>query len=233
MRDRPRPASNPSSTATPTGASPGAACVTQVSTIRISSCPSGVPSLSLSLSTSSELNPIPAPRFSASPNPASTYQNTRYRNLNPSPKARSFLLSEAPTLVIYNAPPIIKHLDLGESEREHGQVILWHADLDDAEGESANRIGYCNGTMHVTRSVDGHGDDREHRMTTIELDWEGNDDSLLVAGSHPYRHGEIETDTPIVRAIIGGTGKYMAARGQMVSHRLESGWYRHEIWIVQ
>ena len=141
--------------------------------------------------------------------------------------------SEAPTLVIYNAPPIIKHLDLGESEREHGQVILWHADLDDAEGESANRIGYCNGTMHVTRSVDGHGDGREHRMTTIELDWEGNDDSLLVAGSHPYRHGEIETDTPIVRAIIGGTGKYMAARGQMVSHRLESGWYRHEIGIVQ
>ena len=139
VRDMPRPASNPISTATPTGASPGAACVTQVSTIRISSCPSGVPSLPLS--TSSELNPIPAPRFSSSPNPASTYQNTRYRNLNPSPKARSFLLSEAPTLVIYNAPPIIKHLDLGESEREHGQVILWHADLDEAEGESANRIG--------------------------------------------------------------------------------------------
>jgi hypothetical protein len=141
--------------------------------------------------------------------------------------------SEAPTLVMYNAPPIISQFYLGDSERGHGEVILWHADLDDAEGESANRIGHCNGTMHVTRTAEGHDDDREHRMTTIELDWEGNDDSLLVAGSHPYHHSEIETDTPIVRAIIGGTGKYMAARGQMVSHRLESGWYRHEIWIVR
>jgi hypothetical protein len=85
--------------------------------------------------------------------------------------------------------------------------------------------------MQVTR-LGEREDGREHRMTNIELDWDDSDDSLLVAGSHPYKHGVIETDTPIVRAIIGGTGQFAAARGQMVSEKLPSGWYRHSIWIA-
>ena len=103
--------------------------------------------------------------------------------------------------------------------------------LDDAEGESANRIGHCNGSMIVTRRNTGDLDNREHRMTTIELDWEGNADSLVIAGSHPYPQDKLESDTPIIRAITGGTGRFMFARGQMLSTRLPSGWYRHEIWI--
>lgn len=138
-----------------------------------------------------------------------------------------------PTLVLYNAPPIIKHFSFPETAHAQGEFIAWHADLDDAEGKGANRVGHCNGTMMVTRRNDGHEDDREHRMTTIELDWDDSDDSLLIAGSHPYRHGAIQTDTPMVRAVTGGTGRYMFARGQMVSTRLDSGWYRHELWLAE
>ena len=141
-------------------------------------------------------------------------------------------LNLAPTMTLYNAPPVINHFHLKDTTRAHGEIVSWHADLDDAEGEGANRIGHCNGTMQVTRSNDGHGDDREHRMTTIELDWEDSDDSLLIAGSHPYRHGEVESDTGMIRAVIGGTGSFMGARGQMISERLRSGWYRHTIWLL-
>ena len=139
----------------------------------------------------------------------------------------------APTMVLYNAPPTINNFSFPETEHAQGEFVAWHADLDDAEGESANRIGHCNGTMMVTRRNDGHDDDREHRMTMIELDWDGSEDSLLIAGSHPYQHGALQTDTPIVRAITGGTGRYMFARGQMISTRLDSGWYRHEIWVAE
>lgn len=86
--------------------------------------------------------------------------------------------------------------------------------------------------MMVTRRNDGSKNDREHRMTIIELDWDDSDDSLLIAGSHPYLHGAIQTGSPIVRAITGGTGRFMAARGQMISTKLESGWYRHDIWLA-
>ena len=85
--------------------------------------------------------------------------------------------------------------------------------------------------MQVTR-LGAREDGREHRMTNIELDWDDSDDSLLVAGSHPYKHGAIETDVPIVRAVIGGTGQFAVARGQMVSEKLPSGWYRHSIWLA-
>ena len=139
----------------------------------------------------------------------------------------------APTMVLYNAPPTIDHFSFPETTHAQGEFVAWHADLDDAEGEAANRIGHCNGTMMVTRRNDGHQDDREHRMTMIELDWDDSDDSLLIAGSHPYKHGAIQTDTAMVRAITGGTGRFMFARGQMISTRLDSGWYRHEIWLSE
>ena len=137
-----------------------------------------------------------------------------------------------PDLVVFNAPPVIEHFSLGDTKRAHGEIVSWHADLDDAEGEAARRIGHCNGTMQVTLDNEGPEADREHRMTMIELDWDGSPDSLLIAGSHPYRSGNLETDTVIFRAIIGGTGKYRGARGEMTSEKLPSGWYRHSIWLV-
>ena len=83
----------------------------------------------------------------------------------------------APSMVLYNAPPTIDHFSFPETSHAQGEFVAWHADLDDAEGATANRIGHCNGTMMVTRRNDGHQDDREHRMTMIELDWEDSDDS--------------------------------------------------------
>ena len=93
--------------------------------------------------------------------------------------------NDSPDLVVYNAPPTIEHFSLGDTDRAHGEIVSWHADLDDAEGEAAQRIGHCNGTMQVTLENQGPEDDREHRMTMIELDWDDSPDSLLISGSHP------------------------------------------------
>ena len=148
--------------------------------------------------------------------------------------------SAEPSMVVYNAPPSIFRRDMGEDNRIQGDLIAWHADLavdlDESAGgagraTSAKVVGYCTGTMIVTLDARG-GDDRQHRMTNIELDWDGSPDSLLVAGSHQYKQGQIETDTPIHRAIIGGTGRYAGAMGEMTSTRLPNGWYRHEIILV-
>ncbi|MDG2083398.1 MAG: hypothetical protein P8K66_00400, partial [Planctomycetota bacterium] len=135
-------------------------------------------------------------------------------------------------LVVYNSPPSIEHFSLGDTDRAHGEIVSWHAGLHDAEGEGSTRLGHCNGTMQVTLDNYGPENDREHRMTMIELDWEDSNDSLLISGSHPYKSGHLETDTPIIRAIVGGTGEYRGARGEMTSEKLASGWYRHEIWLV-
>ena len=148
--------------------------------------------------------------------------------------------SSAADLVVYNAPPSIFRHDMGDDNRTHGDLIAWHADLavdldesriGDGQGASARVVGHCNGTMIVTREMHSQ-DDREHRMTNIELDWSNSPDSILVAGSHEYKFGSVETDTAILRAIVGGTGRYIGAMGQMTSTRLANGWYRHEIRFV-
>lgn len=137
-------------------------------------------------------------------------------------------LDGPPTLTVYNAPPLILQTEAQKRDAGINAIVGWHADLDDSEGEDATTIGVCTGTMQVTRLEK----DTEHRMTLIELDWNGNTDSIVVGGSHPYPKKSIETDTPILRGILGGTGKYHATRGHMVSTRLPSGWYRHEIWLI-
>ena len=133
----------------------------------------------------------------------------------------------APTRTVYNAPPIILQTEAQKRDAGVNAIVGWHADLDDAEGDGAKTIGKCNGTMQVTRIED----DREHRMTMIEIDWDGSSDSIVAGGSHPYPKKGIETTTPIVRGVLGGTGTYANARGEVVSTRLPSGWYRHEIWL--
>lgn len=148
--------------------------------------------------------------------------------------------SAAPDLVVYNAPPTIFRHDMGNDNLTHGDLIAWHADLavdvdesriGDGKGVSGRIVGHCNGTMIVTHEMQKDGD-REHRMTNIELDWNDSPDSILVAGSHEYKYDSVETDTAILRAIVGGTGRYIGAMGQMTSIRLANGWYRHEIRFV-
>ena len=136
-----------------------------------------------------------------------------------------------PTMVLYNAPPTILQ---SNSEREAAGVnalVGWHAALDNAEGPAAKTIGHCNGTMQITKRG-ASSEDAQHRMTMIELDWDDSPDSLVVGGSHPYPSKRIQSRTPIYRAILGGTGRFVGAMGEVVSTPLPSGWYRHEIWLV-
>ena len=137
----------------------------------------------------------------------------------------------APTMVLYNAPPTILQ---NNSEREAAGVnamVGWHAALGNAEGPSAKTIGSCNGTMQITKRRTSE-DEAEHRMTMIDLDWNDSPDSLIVVGSHRYPNDQTQSRTPIYRAILGGTGRFVGAMGEIISTKLPSGWYRHEIWLI-
>lgn len=56
----------------------------------------------------------------------------------------------------------------------------------------------------------------------------GGEDSLMVQGQTivvPADHAQMPIDKPEVRSIIGGTGKYRYARGQLISTRNKDGSY--------
>ncbi|MCP4833520.1 MAG: hypothetical protein GY895_02035 [Phycisphaera sp.] len=136
-----------------------------------------------------------------------------------------------PTLVLYNAPPTILQSDEERRNAGGNAIVGWFADLETLDGPGGKTIGTCNGTMQITRRSGPDGD-IEHRMTMIELDWNDSPDSLVIGGAHRYSSKQIESRTPIYRAILGGTGRFTGAMGEVLSTPLPSGSYRHEIWLV-
>ena len=55
----------------------------------------------------------------------------------------------------------------------------------------------------------------------------------LSALDYPPTAGEFEAGQPVVRAILGGTGKYMAARGQLTSTRNADGSYTQVFTLLK
>jgi hypothetical protein len=67
----------------------------------------------------------------------------------------------------------------------------------------------------------------EKRATLLFFTFRGGQDQLIAfgAGDYPPTAAEFNTDQPAVRAILGGTGKYIGARGQLISTRSKDGFY--------
>ena len=133
------------------------------------------------------------------------------------------------TLCLFNGPPTLADFALGQQNGEIGDVYTYHADLTDADKKV---VGQIHGVMVRTSGATDKADC--HRMTSVELDWHDSDDSLVIMGAHGYLKGQKEAPpgTPILRAIVGGTGGYMGARGQLKSTKMEDGWYRHELTLL-
>jgi len=142
-------------------------------------------------------------------------------------------------MTLYNAPPRIDVFDYGFPGGSAGDLVVWHAPLASALPTKQNpevEIGICTGTMIVVKSggdpLPGEDGAREHRMTHVELDWHGSDDSLVIMGSHPYQQHAPQSDQAILRAVIGGTGRFIGARGEVRSTPIGGGWYEHRIRLV-
>ena len=57
-------------------------------------------------------------------------------------------------------------------------------------------------------------------------------DSIVISCAHTYPTYAIEKNTPIHRAIVGGTGNFISAKGEIISTELENVWYHHKIVLV-
>jgi hypothetical protein len=129
------------------------------------------------------------------------------------------------TLELYNAPPSISSHVI---DAENDKLIVWHATFHEEANLSLPSLGEVMGSMMVIKS----GSEQE-RFTNVEFDWKDSNDSIVISSIHAYPANALETDKPIHRAIIGGTGKYIGAKGEIISNRQEDGWYHHKIILVE
>ena len=133
------------------------------------------------------------------------------------------------TLTIEQAPPTLVSIPAGdEGDVSEGDILAFVADATAEDG----RTGTIRGLL-ITVDVPDATDVLEDRIGHIVFDL-GDGDSLVVAGASVYVSGdeEMTPETPQMRAVIGGTGIYIGARGEVETTRHEDGSYTHVITLL-
>lgn len=132
------------------------------------------------------------------------------------------------TMVVQQAAPNLVDLDLGPKLHSHGDALLFGADVTTDDGDTGKLQGMLV-TLEFTK--DGYAA-IENRIGHLQFTFE--DGTILVAGMTSYTQGEqeMEEGQPQPRAIIGGTGAFMGASGEMVTQRNDDGTYTHTLTMM-
>ena len=135
----------------------------------------------------------------------------------------------AETFSIVQDMPKLTDIDLGEDGPSHADMLAFEASFTAEDGAK----GIISGLITTVDIAVGADDTFHDRIANIVLDF-GGIDTLVVGGKSIYVVGnrEMNVDAPQVRAITGGTGRFVGARGQITTSRRDAGHYEHKIELV-
>jgi len=133
------------------------------------------------------------------------------------------IASEPVTLSIAQDPPSITLHDLGADGWGVGDLFTFHATAVAADGRPARLSG-----DHNSVALPAGGPHAEHRISSAIFDL-GNGDSVVFVGTNPIGRASemIAPGMELARAIVGGTGAYAGARGEIRTVRAEDGSLDH------
>lgn len=151
-------------------------------------------------------------------------------------------LSSKPDVVAYCHESFMERIDLGQQDQSHGDLVTWSADVFDSMPTSRDRtdgkpVGLASGYMVVTHpnhevNKPDH-EDREFRLSTMTMEWDDSDDSIIFMGLHAYAHGAPRLDNQVSRPIIGGTGRFLGQSGVAVVTPEGEAWFRVDIYLAK
>ncbi len=133
------------------------------------------------------------------------------------------------TFTIVQSKPEIQHIDIGSTGMSIGDILAFEAPFKTKDGKD----GRMYGMVTLLSLPTGPNDPFLDRISSIVLDF-GGSDSLVVTGKSVYGtyQGEMKDNSPQIRAITGGTGKFIGARGQISTSRQSTGAYEHVIELL-
>ena len=121
-------------------------------------------------------------------------------------------------------------LILARRGQSHGDLLAFDAPIQTTKGDKGKLSGFV---LTVAIPEKDH-EVFQDRIVSMLFDL-GDANTLVISGKSVYPHrGELEMvkNNPQIRAIIGGTGKYIGARGQISTTRDEDGGYTHLFELV-
>jgi hypothetical protein len=136
------------------------------------------------------------------------------------------------TFTVYQDAPKMSPLDLGAPGNSPGDVYYFSAPLHSSPGGPV--IGEVFGSKTLVKPTTANPN-LEQRATLLIFDFGNRQDQIVVMGvlDYPPTAGEFNAGQPGVRAILGGTGKYMGARGQLISNRNADGSYKQVFTLLK
>ena len=138
----------------------------------------------------------------------------------------------AQTFTIQQDKPKLTTVDIGEKGASHGDILAVEATFTVDNGTK----GEIRGMNTIVDVETGANDSFYDCVENIVLDF-GGQDTLVIIGKSRWTGGagKMARDAPAVpgvRAITGGTGRYIGARGQITSTPRENGRYEHAVILV-
>jgi hypothetical protein len=129
---------------------------------------------------------------------------------------------------IHQDAPALTQVDVGEAGRSHGDMLAFQAGLTAEDGSKGTMSG-----LLITIDLPDGDDLFEDRIGQIVFDL-GDSNGLVVAGQSIYspQAAEMNAGQPQLRAVIGGTGRYIGARGQVTTSRNKDGSYEHAFELI-
>src|SRR5205814_8804429 len=127
------------------------------------------------------------------------------------------------TLTVYQDAPTLSLLDLGPPGRSPGDVHHFFASLHSSPGGPVT--GEVFGTKTLVKLATGANPNVERRTTLLSFAFGDRQDQIIVLGVVDYTPtgAEFNPGQPVVRAMLGGTGKYTGGRGHSTSARSADG----------
>lgn len=141
--------------------------------------------------------------------------------------------SSSETLTVYEDAPTLTHLDLGPPGNSPGDLYHFFAPLHSSPGGPVT--GEVFGTKTLVKLATDANPNLEQRTTLLSFTFGDRQDQIIVLGVVDYTPtgAEFNAGQPVVRAILGGTGKYMGARGQLTSTRNADGSYTQVFTLLK
>lgn len=132
------------------------------------------------------------------------------------------------TIVLTNDPPKSITLASSAPDSKVGTESIHEAVVRNAKGAVA-------GTFHASILTVGEtpGDLVESRLRTVVFNLKDGQINASGIALYPTDNAYLAVNKPVRIAVVGGTGKYIGARGQMVTTRRDDGSYRHVLTLLK
>ena len=124
-------------------------------------------------------------------------------------------------------------LDLGAPGNSLGDVYHFSAPLHSERGGPVT--GEVIGSKTLVKVATDANPNLERRATLLFFTFAGGKDQIIAFGAADYSPSAPEFDAgrSAVRPVLGGTGKYMGARGQVTSTRNADGSYTQVFTLLK